>query len=422
MKQNLVDTIEKNKCTGCKMCGDICPVGAISFEVDKKGFWYPCIDKEKCINCGLCASKCPSLHPEEVKSMEAPVAYAAWSKNKEIRHSSTSGGIFWEVAMCFLKKGGVVAGSRYGEDWKSANHFLARNEEELVQLRGSKYFQSDTQGIYKAVETELKEGREVLFCGTPCQNAALSLFLGDKYENIFFMDFICRNINSPKTFASYISELEEKYESKVTKVQLKNKNTGWQSLASFVTFANGSQSHQDKNCDEWMKGFLLHNLYIRDCCLNCEYRTLPRKVADITIGDFWGIEKSSYDMFEGVSVVMLNSHKAKQIFEQLKPNLIYEEKSVEAVIKGNPAMLNHPRKGEKSEEFFAALEKYGFNAAFRRCGFEKNTKPRTIFGIWKESCDAAKAYEKICKVSKVKYIYYNYFCKNIVRYGHECSN
>ena len=416
-REQMVDAISKVKCTGCKMCGDICPVGAISFEADKKGFWYPVIDKEKCTNCGLCASRCPSLVSTKIKSMELPIVYAAWSKNKETRHESTSGGIFWEVATIFLEKGGVVVGCSYGEDWKTSNHFLAYNEEELKRLRGSKYFQSDTQGIYMAVEKELKAGKEVLFCGTPCQNAALSMFLGDKYENIFYMDFICRNINSPKSFASYITELEEKYESKVTKVQLKNKNTGWQSLASFVTFANGSQSHQDRTQDEWMKGFLVHNLYVRDCCLDCKYRTLPRKVADMTVGDFWGIEEAPYDMYEGVSAIMLNSDKAKRVFEKLKTNLIYKEKNIEEVIKGNPAMLNNPIKGEKSEEFFGMLEKYSFSEAFRRCGFGKNTKPRTIFGIWKESCDVVNAYKKVCEVSRIKYIYYNYFCRNIVRYG-----
>ena len=117
------------------------------------------------------------MHPAEVKIKEAPVVYAAWSKDEDIRHNSTSGGIFWEAASVFIEKGGVVAGSRYGEDWKSANHFLAHNKEELAQLRGSKYFQSDTRGIYIAVEEELKAGKDVLFCGTPCQNAELSMFL-----------------------------------------------------------------------------------------------------------------------------------------------------------------------------------------------------------------------------------------------------
>ncbi|MBQ8197888.1 MAG: Coenzyme F420 hydrogenase/dehydrogenase, beta subunit C-terminal domain [Lachnospiraceae bacterium] len=418
MKQSLVDSIEKIKCTGCKMCGDICPNQAISFETDKKGFWYPVIDQERCTRCALCVKKCPALNQDQIIHMQEPDVYAAWSNSKENRHNSTSGGIFFEVAQLYLKKGGVVAGARYSDDYKSANHYLARNISELKQLRGSKYFQSDTEGIYKEIEKELKSGKEVLFCGTPCQNAALSMFLGDKYKNIFYMDFICRNINSPLAFASYISELEEKYKSKVIKVQLKNKKTGWKSLASLVCFANGNQSHQDRDRDEWMRGFLVHNLYTRDCCYDCKYRTLPRKAADITVGDFWGIEESPYDMMEGISVVMLNSEKAKKIFEEVKPNLIYKEKTLEEVIKGNPAMLNNPPQGKRSDVFFALLEKYSFSEAVNKCcEIKTNSKPNTIFGMFKESCEVAKKYKETCDVSKKKYIFYNYFCKNIVRYG-----
>lgn len=418
MKESLVETLDKRKCTGCKMCGDICPKQAISFVCDEKGFWYPVIDKEKCINCGLCEKKCPAMHPAEVKIKEAPVVYAAWSKDEDIRHNSTSGGIFWEAASVFIEKGGVVAGSRYGEDWKSANHFLAHNKEELAQLRGSKYFQSDTRGIYIAVEEELKAGKDVLFCGTPCQNAALSMFLGEKYTNIFYMDFICRSINSPLAFRAYISELEEKYNSSVEKVHLKNKNTGWQSLASFVCFKNGDQSHRDRTQDDWMKGFLQHDLYTRDCCYECQYRSIPRKTADMTIGDFWGIKgENSINMHEGISVVLLNSPKARNLFDEMKKNLVVKEKVMEDVFGGNPALLQPPKESDKSDLFFALLAKKSFSSAVAECLGEHGGTSRNIFSVLKEAKDMKQKYDGICEVSIKKYIYYNYYCKNIIRYG-----
>lgn len=37
----MIDLKRKENCTGCKACGDICPKGAISFQTDKEGFWYP---------------------------------------------------------------------------------------------------------------------------------------------------------------------------------------------------------------------------------------------------------------------------------------------------------------------------------------------------------------------------------------------
>ena len=188
----MIDKLDKTQCTGCKMCGDICPKSAISFETDEEGFWYPSIDYTKCIKCNICEKKCPSLNTFE-GSDNLPEVFAAWCIEDSIRLNSTSGGAFWVIAKKFMEDGGMVAGCRYKEDWRSAEHILAHNEEELRKIMGSKYFQSDTAGIYQAVKEALENGKKVLFCGTPCQNAALKSYLGNKTGNIYFMDFISIN-------------------------------------------------------------------------------------------------------------------------------------------------------------------------------------------------------------------------------------
>ena len=124
--------------------------------------------------------KCPALN-ENGNVTNNPGVYSVWSKNDETRISSTSGGAFWEIAYHFLADGGIVVGSRYRKDWQSAEHAIARSVEELLEIKGSKYFQSDTEGIYKAVKEELIKGTKVLFCGTPCQIAAIKSFLGKEY-------------------------------------------------------------------------------------------------------------------------------------------------------------------------------------------------------------------------------------------------
>ena len=133
-----------------------------------------------------------------------------------------------------------------------------------------------------------------MFCGTPCQISAIKTYIGIDDENLFCMDFICRSINSPKAFKAYIDELESQYNSKVMEVHLKNKDNGWQSLASQVRFENGDVSLKDKNNDWWVKGFIYNDLYTRESCYNCQYKVLPRINADITIGDGCGFQFNAF--------------------------------------------------------------------------------------------------------------------------------
>ncbi len=412
--QSRIDNITPQQCTGCKMCLDICPSDAISFEDDDEGFWYPKIDDSKCTRCGICYKRCPSINGLPKKDTTLPIVYSLWSKDDNVRISSTSGGAFFEFGQWFIKNGGVVVGSRYGKDWRSAEHFLAKTMEELDMLIGSKYFQSNTEGIYKQVKEYLEKGEKVLFCGTPCQNAALYSYIGRDYENLYTMDFICRSINSPKAFRAYIDELEKDYKSKAVYVHLKDKQNGWQSLASRVVFANGSISLKDRNNDNWVQGFINNDLYTRESCYQCKYKVLPRASSDLTIGDFWGIkDQSKEDMFKGISVLLINSSKGKELFEIVNSNFVFEEKRIEDVIPGNPALLNNVKENNKHITFFQYLNSgKSFSFSVRKSIGKKNV----LKGIIRK---VKIYYRKIFKeqISVRKYIYYNYFCKHIIRNG-----
>lgn len=377
-------TIEKKQCTGCQMCGDLCSRDAISFEVDKEGFWYPVVDYDKCIKCGLCQKKCPSLNFRTNSDNHDPKVFAAWIKDDEMRVNSTSGGVFWAFASNWIKEGGVAVGVRYGDDWKSAQGMVAHDLNELMLIKGSKYFQSNSAGIYKSILKEIDSGKRVLFCGTPCQNAAVRGFLGKKSDDVMFVDFICRSINSPLAFKAYINELEKAYDSEVDYVQLKNKDGGWQSLASKVVFKNGKQSVRDKSNDWWVNGFIRNDLYTRESCYNCLYKVLPRASADITIGDFWGIKgKSDEDMFKGISVVMLNSEKGIEFWNRFNEGLEYENHTIEEVLPGNPALIKNPIRSKKQDQFFNNIEKYPFSISVKKC-IRKNMIRRLISKVYRK--------------------------------------
>lgn len=407
----MIDKVVKEKCTGCNMCADICPKGAIYYETNQQGFSIPKVDYDKCVKCGLCVKKCPGLM-ENVYKKDIPKVYAAWAKDDEIRIQSTSGGMYYVLAEKFIQNGGYIVGSVYDKDYKGAHHVVGNTIEDLKKIMGSKYFQSNAEGIYKQVKELLDKGKKVMFCGTPCQSAALQSFLEKKYENLYTIDFICRGINSPLAFRKHIEELEEEHNSKVKLVHLKNKKTGWQSLATYIEFENGDTYHQDKNTSPWVKGFVGGGgLFMRESCYTCRYRGLPR-ISDITIGDFWGIHgMSPENMFKGISSIMINTKKGKDLFESIKENIIFKRRNLDELISGNQHILISPEKNKKQNMFFEMLKTKKFSEAIKECVIKKKKKSFIKRALKKMHA----IFKKIKFIDTLKFIKYNFFSSNIVR-------
>lgn len=415
----MIEQVKKEQCTGCNMCADICPKHAIIFREDAEGFLFPKVENDKCIRCGLCLKKCPAITENDYKK-NRPEIYAAWSKNDKIRLESTSGGLYYEIAKAFIEDNGYIVGSVYDEDWKGAHHIIGHTIDDLNRIMGSKYFQSDARGIYAQIKQLLDKNEKVLFCGSPCQSAALQGYLGRDYENLFTIDFICRGINSPLAFRAHIDELENKYGAPATKVHLKNKKTGWRSLATYVEFCNGKVYHADRNSSPWVKGFVGGGgLYIRESCYNCRYRGFPR-ISDITIGDFWGIHgQTEDDMFKGISSVLINSSKGNELIQKIQPRIHIERRNFDELCAGNPALREAPIPNERRKDFFEVLKVHKFSDAVNIC--QPDTKNnleqlRKLLGLCK------RLLKKIVwpirvrnSISIFQFFKFNYFSKNVIR-------
>lgn len=363
----MIDSIKEQQCTGCKMCAYICPTNAITFETDEYGFWYPKVDYDKCVSCGMCLNKCPGLHAFRSEKYQQPKVYAAWLKDTRMRLYSTSGGAYYALAKKTLEMNGIVVACRYTEDWKGAEHVLVEDESQLMPTVRSKYFQSDTAGIYKKVKEALEQNRKVLFCGTPCQCAAIQKYVGKEYDELITMDFICRGNNSPKAYKAFIEELENRYASPVKQVLFKNKRQGWKSLGILIEFENGEEYYDTRINSYWTAGFIRDNLYMRPSCHECQYRNIPR-TSDFTVGDFWGIQNASEeDSFNGISVLFANSQFAVGFMDKLAEEMELEERTLDEAIKGNVCLLNSPERGIHREEFFELLDKMPFSQAVAEC-------------------------------------------------------
>lgn len=360
----MIDIKRKEDCCGCNACGDACPKGCISFKEDIEGFSYPVVDKEACIDCHLCEKACPIINVEKLKinDFEQPECHAAVSKNIMTRFASTSGGMFSVLALQMYKQGGYVGGAIFNEGWM-VSQLISNDKSDLEKIRGSKLHQSNSQGFYEKVRDLLKAGEKVLVCGIPCQMAALRSFLKKDYENLIIVDLICRGINSPKVFSKWLSFLEDEHGAKVQHFRVKSKELGWRKLTTKVVFENGKVLYDTNDTNFFTIGYLSTGVYCRPSCYECKFKGFPR-IADITIGDFWGAGNTIGEEMDGdigTSVVLLNNEKGKKYYQSIASKLKEKEVPFDVVVKGNPALVSPllPPKVNR-EEFYKDLDKSNF--------------------------------------------------------------
>lgn len=326
-------------CCGCSGCEQICPKNCISMKPDSEGFLYPEVDESICIECGICIKHCPIL--TDVSRCNIPKVYAAKYKDRGSTFKSTSGGLFIPIAKSVLSMGGVVFGCAYDENLV-AKHIKVETEDELYRLQSSKYVQSDTRGIYKQVKTELQNGKEVLFSGTGCQAAGLRSFLGKDYGNLLITDIVCHGVPSPKLFKNYIDYMGKNLGGTLTSYNFRSKEKrGWD---LYYKAENGQKSKSDYGFfDPYYSAFLYCKTY-RESCYECKFANKNR-VSDITLADYWGIQKFHPEFFDenGVSLVLVNTEKGKKYLEKIKDKLeiIESDYNKASVMNAN---LVHPSK------------------------------------------------------------------------------
>lgn len=309
--------LSKQDCCGCTACSSICPKEAIQMLEDEKGFLYPHISKELCVECGLCEKVCN--YKNHMLHRDEPTILAVKHKDSNVRRNSTSGGFFTALSDYVLKLDGVVYGVKYGENLRVV-HTRAVDEKERNKCRGSKYVQSDLRGIFPLVKKDLKEGKTVLFTGTPCQITGLYGYLGQDYPNLLTVDVICHGTPSPRLWREFLDIYEKRSHEKIVYADFRDKRWGW--TKSYIFSFVYEKGHKKMWGEECFNRLFLGNFSLRDSCYNCQFRSYNRP-SDITMADFWGIDRSAPDFFDegGVSAVMLNTEKGDRIFSRISESI-----------------------------------------------------------------------------------------------------
>lgn len=345
-------------CCGCLLCKELCPKKCISVVKDDLGHLNPRIDAEMCIDCGICAKSCPEITPISLNKISE--VYAGWDKENTAREKSSSGGAATLIALKFVEGGGIVYGCAFVQPF-GFKHIRCTDHESLERLRGSKYVQSDTQECWNLLRADLKEGRNVLFIGTPCQVAAAKRTFKNT-ENLYTIDLICHGVPSVETFKGSLPS-NIKHE-EIRNITFRN-NTNY--ILNVLNKQNEIIYSRPLSQNWYMKGFFT-SLFSRRSCYNCKYAQ-EKRVGDITLGDFWGINDCCIAKEEekGISAIIINSEKGNIQLSSINGQAKLLKRDSVEVKKGNK-QLNHPsRKSIRTRLFKTFIKVFGFNTAVKIC-------------------------------------------------------
>lgn len=364
-------TARRDACSGCSACAAVCPKGAIVMKPDEEGFLCPVIDAEKCVRCGLCQKVCAFKENQTKRaenkigcfeSEKFPQAFAVKHANAHIREMSQSGGLFTLISDPVLERGGVVYGAGFRDDL-SVCHKRAATKEERDALRGSKYVQSDMDDAFRSVREDLKQGREVLFTGTPCQCAGLRRFLELSHTDmsrICLLDLVCHGTPTPRLWKEYLNWQEAQNSQKIVQASFRDKRRfGWHSSIETLTFADGNSLS-----DNVYATLFYMRVAMRPACHACPYAT-PNRCSDISMGDFWGLEKALPCFADnlGVSLALVHSKKGAKLFGEAGSRMEMVPCSVQDCLQ---PPLRHPTQvSQRRAAFWRDFNRGGIELVYR---------------------------------------------------------
>ena len=357
-------TLPLDKCTACGACVSRCPQVAIQLFESAEGFFSPVVNEERCVGCKLCEKACHILNASvEDLSKDGKaygIPYMVKAKNKDVVAKSSSGGVFSLISEIVLKNGGCVYGARYNYETETLE-CSSTDECDIGELRKSKYIESYMGSTFRSINTKLKEGRQVLYCGTPCQVRGLLHYLRScksSMDNLLTVRFICHGVPSNKFFREYKHYVEKKHKAKATHVDFRPKDFGWRIQNMHIDFENGKKLIERPDCNIYLTNFYTSDM-LRLSCYQCSL--INDTDADLTIADFWGIRfyKPENKDQEGISLVISHNEKGSGFLDQIFDKCDYEKlpySAIEYIFKKN----NYQKKLDRRAELMRKVQEKGY--------------------------------------------------------------
>ena len=103
----------------------------------------------------------------------------------------------------------------------------------------------------------------------------------------------------------------------------------------------------------------LNNNILRESCYDCHFKG-KNNVADIVMGDYWGVHRYHPNMYDrkGVSALIIQTNKGKKLLEKLNlfDSIVYEQSEYEYVLDGNILLDNSVNKSIKRYKVVEDME------------------------------------------------------------------
>ncbi len=333
-------------CCGCSACAAVCPATCITMQPNENGFLQPLVNENICLACGACERVCPMLHPPAARPN--PTAFAVVNHDDSVRVQSSSGGVFSLLAQRILEAGGAVCGVVYGEGF-AVSHALTNTAVGVQEMRGAKYVQSDKNTTFRRIRTLLMDNHPVLFTGTPCEVAGLQNYLGSDHPCLLTADVICHGVPSPLVWQRMIAERGD-----ITEVNLRDKRDGWRNYNITFQTEEGEITMPVME-SAYMRAFL-QDVTVRQSCAVCPAKGNSRR-ADLTLGDFWGVEKieGAPDDNKGTSLVLVHTEKGQAALSALADETQGMQVNLADALRYNPSATTCATLSAGYDAFFDAL-------------------------------------------------------------------
>ncbi len=353
------------RCVGCGACAAACPTHCIEIQISPSGEYRPVIQKDRCVGCDRCTKVC-MLENQNVAHWHFGRAYYGWRRDGDVMES-TSGGIAAVLADHVVATGGVVVGAVLEPDQGVVRHRLVEAQDALKTLQGSKYVESYLADIYPQVKAKLQTGQTILFTGVPCQIFALKSFLGQDYPNLITVEVLCLGAPRVGVFKKYLEHIQKKYGA-LRAFNFRSKQFGWQNVSYAIELERGEiREKLGKNVYHLMFGY--HNS-IRQSCFTCSCRSYERH-ADISLGDFWGVEKyyPNVDRAKGVSAVFVNTEKGDKLLKAVRDRIELFDCREEEILEKNLWQVRNFEKPENQAQFESDYRKMSTERFFAKYSF-----------------------------------------------------